>query len=127
MATKTMTAMITKPAMAPGFRRSRYQASLQRPVEALSMATSRASSSMTLIRSTQPDLRVQEPVGDVNDEIDEDDDDGDEHDAALDDGVVARLDRVDEPRPDSREGEDGLRQDGAREQEPDLETDDRGD
>jgi len=38
---------ITKPVIAAGFRFRRYQASLQRPLGAVSIATSRASSSMT--------------------------------------------------------------------------------
>ena len=51
-------------------------------------ATSISATDMLLFPS-EPDSRVDEAVGDVDEQVHEDDDDGDEEDAALDHGVVA--------------------------------------
>ena len=68
-------------------------------------------------RSREPDPRVEEAVRDVDDEVDEHEDEREEEDPALEDRVVAGLDRVDEPGADPGPGEDGLGEDGAREQQ----------
>src|SRR5512133_255754 len=56
----------------------------------------------------EPDSRVENTVREIDEQVDEHDDDGDEEHAALNDGIVARLDRVHEPGADPGEGEDGL-------------------
>ena len=56
-------------------------------------------------------------------EIDEDDDAGDQQDAALESGIVAPADRLDQPFADTRPGEDRLGEDGAGQQRADLQAD----
>src|ERR687885_2750528 len=119
----------TAPRMAAGLRTRRRNASRQSPPVGASSATSWASSSATLTptasRVTNP--RVDDRVRDVHDQVHDDEDEGEEEDPALEHRVIAVEDRVPEPRAHARVGEDGLRQDGAREQEARLKADDRRD
>ncbi len=55
-----------------------------------------------------PDPRVDDRVRDVDEQVDEHEHDRDEEDAALEHRVVAVEDRVLQPRPDARPGEDRL-------------------
>src|SRR5207248_5229206 len=125
MKTKTRNA----PRIAAGLRRSRRNASRHSPPVAPSSATSCASSSATLTpgASRVADPRVDDRVREVDDQVHEHEDEGEEEDPTLEDGVVAVEDRVPQPRPHPRVGEDGLRQHRAREQQARLEADDRRD
>ena len=119
---------ITKPTIAPGLRRARCSASRQRPPPGGSSSSSRASSSATDISAPASLIRgLMQPVREVDEQVDDDEDDGDEQDAALEDGVVAVVDRGLQPRADAREREDRLGEDRAGEQQPDLQADDRRD
>ena len=127
IAMTTMQPRMTNPTMAPGLRRSRSHASAQSPLAGPLLERDFAGFELGDAHLLEPDPRVEDAVGEVDEQVDEDDDDGDEEDAALDDGVVARLDRVDQPGADAREGEDRLGEHRAGEQQPDLEADDRRD
>src|ERR671915_845344 len=96
-AVSTNRATSTNPAIAPGFRIRRRHASLQSPLGA-SSSISRDSSCATDI-SAHSNARVDEGVGQVDNQVHEDEDDGDEEDPALEHGIVAILDRLGEPRP----------------------------
>src|SRR6187431_2763059 len=122
-AVRTNRATRANPTSAPGFRMRRYHASPQSPLGP-SIWISLVSSSAT-DTSAHPDPRIEVRVRDVDDEVHEDEDEGHEEDPALEDGVVAVLDRACEPRPHPGDGEDRLREDRPREQEARLQADDR--
>src|SRR6185503_11030657 len=86
-----------------------------------------ARSATGVTSSGMPDARVHHAIEEVDDEVDGDDDGRDEQDAALHDGVVARLHAVDQPVADARPGEDRLGQDRAGQKQADLQADDRDD
>src|SRR5262252_7117001 len=114
------------PVIAPGLRRRRDHASAQRPpLGALSWIS--WDSSWATDISAQPDPRVQDRVRDVHDQVDDDEDDREEEDASLQHRVVTVEDRVLEPAADAGPREDGLGENGSREQEAGLEADDRRD
>jgi hypothetical protein len=102
-------------------RRRRRHASFQRPLGA-SSSTSRAITSAVDISCSDP--RVDDRVGDVDQQVDEDEHHGHEQHAALQHGVVALLDGLRQPVAEPLDVEDGLGQDRARQQEPGLEADD---
>src|SRR5512140_233188 len=77
--------------------------------------------------SCEPDPRVQERVRDVDDQVHHDVDDRDDDDHALDDDVVATLDRLRDRPPDSRKVEDRLREHGPGEKAAEREPDHRDD
>src|SRR5437868_6930171 len=111
------------PTIAPGFRISRRQASLQSPLGASSWI-SRASSSTT-DTSAVPDPRVDDRVREVDDQVHDYEDEGEEQDPPLEHRIVAAEDRVSQPRAHSRVREDRLGENGAGEEEAGLEPDDR--
>ena len=76
---------------------------------------------------TRPDPRVDEGVGDVDDQVDEDEDDRDEQNSALQDGVVPAPDRIDEPGAHPGKGEDRLGEHCSRQEQAGLEPDDGDD
>src|SRR5664279_5651131 len=121
-ATRMKRATRTKPMIAPGLRRSRRNASDQRPPWP-SNANSLDSSSATdtLLLPSEPDAGVDQAVRDVDEQVHEHDDDRDEQDPALDHRVVPVADRLSEPRADARVREDGLGEDRSGEQQPHLE------
>ena len=113
--------------IALGFRRSRRNASDHRPPWLASSEISTDSSSAIDMPSCPPS-RIRgliSAVRDVDEQVHEHDDDRDEQDPALDHRVVAVLDRLLQPRPDPGIREHRLGQDRAREQQPDLQADDR--
>src|SRR2546428_6965016 len=71
------------------------------------------------------DAWVDGGVEDVGEQIDPHHDDRDEEADALDDRVVARLDRLVDPETDTRPGEDRLGEDLAGQQATNLKPDDR--
>ena len=72
-----------------------------------------------------PNARVDHAVEHVDDQVDRDDDRRDQQDAALHDRIVARLHAVNQPVADAGPGKDRLGQDRARQQQADLQPDDR--
>src|SRR4051794_12634574 len=70
--------------------------------------------------SAMSDARIDDAIQGVDDQVDGDDDRRDQQDAALHDGIVARLHAMDQPVADTRPREDGLGQDRAGQQQPDL-------
>src|ERR687895_173918 len=125
IAVSTKIATSANPTIAPGLRTRRCQASRQSPLGASSWI-SLLSSSATYT-SAHPDARVEEGVRDVDEQVHEHEDDRDEKDSALENRVVAVLDRLREPRAHAGDREDGLGEDRAGEEEPGLEPDDRDD
>src|SRR5215217_4384999 len=76
------------------------------------------------------DARVEECVQDVHEQVHHDDGERRDQHGPLHDRQVALLDRVEGQAPDPRDVEDGLREDGAAEQDAEIEAedgDDRGD
>src|SRR3954471_8654421 len=71
------------------------------------------------------DPGVEEGVDDVDDQVSEDEDHGDEEDDALHDGIVTIEDGPHQDAADAADGEDGFGDDGAAEQQSQLNADDR--
>src|SRR5690606_34070195 len=65
--------------------------------------------------------------GEVDEQVDDREHDGHEQHAALDDGVIARRDRVVHPAADAGPAEHGLGEQGAGQQRAEAEADDRYD
>src|SRR4051794_13320796 len=59
------------------------------------------------------DPRIDEAIGEIDEQVDHDDDARDQHDAALEGRIIAPVDRFDEPFADARPGEDRFGEDGA--------------
>src|SRR5215218_6423110 len=119
-----------EPTIAPGFRRSRCQASRHSPpVGALSASSVDSISAMLICDppSREPDPGIEDCVRDVHEQVHEDEHDREEEHAPLDHGVVAIEDRVRDPAADDWIGEHGLRQHDPREQQAGLQADDRRD
>ena len=72
-------------------------------------------------------LRVDVGVQRVDEDIEDDEPDADDDDRPLDDRPVARLDAVDDDRPQSGPVEDRLGDDGAADERPELQTQDGDD
>src|ERR687891_125368 len=125
IAVNTKIATSAKPTIAPGFRTRRCQASRQSPLGASSWISLLSSSATDT--SAHPDARVEEGVGDVDEQVHDDEDPRDEEDSALEDWVVAVLDRLREPRPHAGNGEHGLGENRTGQEKPGLEPDDRDD
>src|SRR4029450_13608747 len=149
-AANTKTPTKTKPTIAPGFRISRCHAPRHSPLGASSwISVASISATLTreppdderVDRSFQTaaraeparpegdlasdvsrvsNLRVDDRVGDVHDQVDEHEHEGEEQNPALEHRVVAVEDGVSQPGPHSRPREDGLGQDRPREQESRL-------
>src|ERR671919_1872230 len=125
IAVRTKIATSTNPTIAPGFRTRRCHASRQSPLGASSWISLLSSSATDT--SAHPDARIEEGVRDVDEQVHEDEDDRNEEDSALENRVVAVLDRLREPRPHAGDGENGLGEDRTGEEQPGLEPDDRDD
>jgi hypothetical protein len=72
-----------------------------------------------------PDPRVDDAVQHVDDQVDRDDDRCDQQDPALHDRIIARLHTVDQPVAHARPREDRFGEDRPRQQQSDLQPDDR--
>src|SRR5437764_792702 len=116
MATRTIRLTTASPNTAPRFSRNECHRALTGEGGAVRKAGSTASVGMA-------DARVDEAVERVNEEIGEDDEARDQHDAALERGIVAPADRLDEPVAHPRPREDGFGQHRAGKQGRALEAD----
>ena len=113
----------TKPDDRAGFRRSRYQASLQSPPVG---ASSEDLGGFELGDAHEYRIRGLMSAYEMSTiRLTKTNDEREEQDPALEHRVVAVEDRVAEPRAHPGEGEHRLGQHRAREQQPDLEADDR--
>src|SRR5687768_11062267 len=112
-ATRIMAASTIPPTIAVGWRRN---ASLKRP--GATAASVRAAVAMSVA-----DARIEVHVGEVHREVHEHVGAREDQDHALDDGIVAPQDRVHREAPDARDGEHGLGDDRAADQERDADAD----
>src|SRR5690606_31142968 len=132
---------MTAPSRKTGSVRSRSQALFQRltPSSSESVPASARASMRAFLRSPglvmeviagsspSPDARVDDRVGDVDQQVDDDVDECGHHDQHLQHGVVAPLEADGQRLSDALEGEDLLGQDGTRQEGADLEPDDGDD
>src|SRR5712692_8049498 len=73
------------------------------------------------------DARIEDGIEEIDDEVDEHEARGDEEHAALDEGIVARLDRAHHHGAEPRPGEDRLCQDGSAQEKAHLKPQHRDD
>src|SRR3954453_13357842 len=114
----------TRPATAIGRRRRRVS---MRRRERTRGAMGTSTALMSGLASRDADARVEHRVQEVDAEVDDDVRDRRDEDDPLDDRVVAREDRVERELPEARQHEDLLGDDRARDQEAELQAEDRHD
>src|SRR5437870_649459 len=83
-----------------------------------------ALASRTAPKPTVTETRVEERVAGVHEEVHQYDHADDEQIDALDDGIVALVDRIEEKAPHARQSEDRLEDDGAAQYLRDLDAED---
>src|SRR5580692_12018200 len=120
IAVKTISERMTRPATAPLFSRKEAQnsAKLEGCAAELKGAARVTSAAMT-------DPWVDGAIEHVDEKVDDDHYRRDQHDAALQGGIIAARDRIDQPMADARPGEDIFGEHRASHQAADLEADDR--
>src|SRR5580765_2184277 len=109
-ATRASTARMTAPTIAPRWRASR-----------------RATPARTAGASADADPRIDEAIGDIDERIDQHVAGGDEQHGALHEREVLGEDAADDEAPEPRAAEDGLHDDGAGQEVPELQAEDRDD
>src|SRR6476659_2751358 len=122
-ARRMMAARTSIPTTAPRFSENEAQ-NARRGLGASGMT---GTVSTMVMSAAMTDPRVDRAVKHVDGEVDDDDDARNEEDATLKGRIISSSNRLDEPFPDARPGEDGLGEHCARHQRANLQADDRHD
>src|SRR4029078_7774861 len=109
---RTTISTTARPMTAPRFSRNERQ----KERSGVGGACGRWTADGKVTSTGMADPRIDEAIGEIDEQVDHDDDARDQHDAGLEGRIIAPVDRFDEPFANSRPGEDGLGEDGAREQ-----------